>query len=315
MTGWLDSIQLVTLDGPGVLFDWRAGLQRVGVEDPAEVARLMTQLGELASAEPFRRWGEVVRLALTEVRPDLRPAAIGLFATELGRLPLWPDAIPALNGLGDLVQVGLVANGDAQHHLDAAQACRCRWDVCVSSEEIRAHLQTERAWDAIVRAGVSRAAVTRDAWLHVSTSGQGLEWAKARGLRTCLLLRPGAADQVHGDLRVPDLRDLKQQLLTAKDGPLLVELTSEVAEPLRTEWAQWLTSSALPAMQNVPGVRRAHLYEREDGSLCEQYLFGGRREVTAWQTSFAAEQRAAVRARFGEAVTRQVRVARQLAAV
>ena len=190
MTTWLTDIQLVTFDGPGVLFDWRAGLARVGVTDPAEIARFLDTLNTLAVAEPFRRWSDVVRQALTDVRGDLRPAAVGLFATEIGRLPTWPDALPTLQSLREVVKVGLVTNGDAQHQLDAAQTCKTRWDVCVSGEELRAHLQTERAWDATVRAGVTRAAVTRDAWLHVSTSGATLELAKARGLRTCLVLRP-----------------------------------------------------------------------------------------------------------------------------
>ena len=309
MTTFLPDIQLITFDGPGVLFDWRAGLARVGVTDAGDIGKFVARLNDLAIAEPFRRWSDVVRQALTDTRGDLRPAALGLFAADLGRLPLWPDALPALHSLRDVVQIGLLSNGDAQHHLDASQTCRTRWDVCVSSEDLRAHLQTERAWDAAVRAGVTRAAVTRDAWLHVSTSEQALELAKARGLRTCLLQRPGTAGQVQGEIQVADLHDLTQQMLAAKQGPLLVEVLVTVPDGQREALADWLRDTLLPAMRRVPGVRSARLYAREDGSLLEQYAFGGRPEVEAWQASFAPEQRAMVREAFGAGVTRTVQVA------
>ncbi len=309
MTHWLDTIHLITFDNPGVLFDWRAGLHRAGVTEPADIARFVTRLEELAVAEPFRRWSDVVRQALTDARGDLRPAIVGLFAADLGRLPTWPDALPALHTLREVLQVGLVANGDAQHQLDAAQTCKTRWDVCVSSEELRAHLQTERAWDATVRAGITRAAVTRDAWLHVSTSERTLELAKARGLRTCLVQRPGTAGQVQGDLKVADLHDLTQQVLAAKRGPLLVEISVSAPEPVREKLADWLRDTLLPAMRRVPGVRSARLYVREDGALLEQYTFGSAREVAEWQAAFAAEQRALVREAFGPDVVRQVQIA------
>ena len=309
MDDWLNDIQLVTFDGPGVLFDWRAGLQRAGVTAADDVDRFVARLGELALAEPFRRWSEVVLQALTDARGDLRPAASGMFAADLGRLPTWPDALPTLHSLRDVVQIGLVANGDAQHHLDASQTCKTRWDVCVSSEELRAHLQTDRAWDAAVRAGVTRAAVPRDAWLHVSTSEQTLELAKARGLRTCLVRRPGTAGQVQGELKVADLHELTQRILTAKQGPLLVEVLVTAPDEQRAALGDWLRDTLLPTMRRVPGVRAARLYEREDGSLLEQYTFGSRREVRQWQITFAAEQRAMVREAFGPDVTRAVQVA------
>ena len=309
MTQWLGAVQLVTFDGPGVLFDWRAGLARIGVTEGDEVAQLAARLSELAALEPFRRWSDLVRQALTETRRDLRPAAIGLFSAEIGRLPTWPDALPTLHSLRETVQIGLVANGDAQHQLDAAQTCQTRWDVCVSSEELRAHLHTERAWDAAVRAGVTRAAVTRDSWLHVSTSERTLELAQARGLRTCLVQRPGTVGQVQGELKVADLHALTAQILDAKQGPLLVEVRVTAPQSLRPALLDWLRDTLLPAMRRVPGVRAARLYAREDGSLLEHYTFGSRREVDDWQATFAAEQRAMVRDGFGADVQREVHVA------
>jgi FMN phosphatase YigB (HAD superfamily) len=309
MTQWLDEIQLVTFDGPGVLFDWHSGLARVGVTDPGEMAKVGVRMGELAIVEPFRRWSELVRQALAETRPDLRPAAIGMFAADLGRLPTWPDALPTLSTLRDVVQIGLIANSDAQHQLDTAQSCKTRWDVCVNSEELRAHLQTERAWDATVRAGVTRAAVTRDAWLHVSASERTLDLAKARGLRTCLLQRDEVQGQTPRDLNLRDLHELTRLLLEAKQGPLLVEIRVEAPEPLRPQLGQWLRETLLPAMRRVPGVRAARLFVREDGSLLEHYAFGSRREVSEWQNTFAAEQRAMVRDAFGHEVVRHVHVA------
>lgn len=309
MANWLDDIQLVTFDGPGVLFDWHAGLARLGVVEPADPTSLLARCNELGAVEPFRRWSDVVRQALADTHGELRPAAIGMFANDLGRLPPWPDALPSLSTLREVVQIGLVTNSDAQHQLDAAQACKTRWDVCVNSEELRAHLHAERAWDAIVRAGVTRAAVTRDAWLHVSASERTLELAKARGLRTCAIRWPLTGHAAPGDMAVVDLHDLTRQFLDAKQGPLLVEVQIEAPEALRPRLADWLRDTLLPAMRKVPGVRTARLFAREDGSLLEQYGFGSRREVLDWQSLFAAEHRALVRDAFGAEVVRHVQIA------
>lgn len=316
MSAWLEHLQLVTLDGPGVLFDWHAGLQRIGIENPVEIGAFVQRLQVLAAESegtthaPFRKWTDLLRQALMETRTDLRPAVAGLFSSEIGRLPTHADALPAIQGLREVLQVGLVANGDAQHHLDAAQTLRTRWDVCISSEELRAHQPTERAWDAIVRAGVTRAAVTRDAWLHVSTSEQALEMAKARGLKTCLVQRVQGDRRPQADVVVTDLQALTRQILEAKQGPLLVEIVTQPPAELREQTTQWLHSTLLPAMRKVPGVRSARLHRRENGELVEHYMFGRQQEVLDWQANFGAEQRIMLRDALGHNLSRVMTTAR-----
>jgi len=307
---WLADIQLITFDCFGTLLNWRAALEQVEIRSREEFDQFERESLRLQEADNWVRYTEVLKTAIAKTKPHLRPAIIGLFADDFGRMAAFPDSARALAVLRDAVKVGVLSNCDANHQLDVISTLRVPWDICITSQEIRAYKPSDRAWDAMVRIGIARSAATRDAWLHVSAFARyDLTPAKARGLRTCHVQRPGGDERPTADLAVSSLDELVGQVLAAKQGPLLYEVEStcadaDVAERLRT----WLQAEQLPALRRIPGVRGAQLVQRDDGVLVEQYVFGGRHEYQNYVASYAAEHRAAVRDVFERSVERQVRV-------
>jgi 2-haloacid dehalogenase len=309
---WLAGVQLITFDVFGTLLDWQTALDKVEIRGREECSALDELLRDQTGRESWIRYTDVLRQAIAQLKPALRPAMVGVFAEDLGRTPLFADSLRALHGLREVVKVGLVGNCDAQHQVDAVTALRVVPDVSITSQEIRAYKPTERAWDAIVRMGVMRAAVTRDNWLHVAHSSRSdLVPARSKGLRTCQVLRTGHEERANADLTVHSLDELVAMVVAAKQGPLLCEidnLHTDAGE--RSRLGQWLLTEMLPAVRQVAGVRSAALVERDDGTLVEQYVFGGRAEYDAYVEAFAAEHRANLRDEFGRAVERTVRLSR-----
>jgi 2-haloacid dehalogenase len=307
---WLKDIQLVTFDCFGTLMDWRTAFEKVEIRSREDFDKFETEAAKLGEQDQYLRYTEVLKTAIGRVRPQLRPAIVGLFADDFGRMAPFADAARALHAMRDVVKVGVLANCDASHQLDVIATLRMPWDVCITSQELRAYKPTDRAWDAMLRIGVARSAATRDSWMHVAASPrQDLVPARARGLKTCFLKRPGGDERATADLTVTNLDELATLVQQAKQGPLLVEVESVAQDSaVRDQLRAWLQQFRLGAMREVPGVRAATLFEREDGLLIEQYVFGGRQELDAYTESWAAEHRAAMRDEFGQTVQRTQRV-------
>ncbi len=308
---WLADVQLVTFDCFGTLVDWRAGMAAVEIESDDDFQRFLDACREQERADRPGPWANSVKEALKRLRPSLRPAVIGLFADDLGRLPTFRDAPGAVAAIQTMTRVGVLANSDANHQLDVTSNLRLAWDVVITSAEIRASKPSERAWDAAVRMGVARTAVPRDAWLHVSAFGKlDLEPARGRGLRTCHVRRRAADDRAQADLVVDDLDALATLLAEAKKGPVVLETEVLVEDPARRATVRaWWVQTQLPEMRNVAGVREARLFEHEDGRLVEHLVFGGERELAHYNELFAAEHRATFREACGRDLERSSRKA------
>jgi len=308
---WLQDIQLITFDCFGTLLDWRSALEKVEIRSRADFEAFEKEANKLQEAESWTRYTDVVKTAIGKVKPQIRPAIVGLFADDFGRIAAFPDSARAIATLRDAVKVGVLANCDASHQLDVISTLRVPWDVCITSQEVRAYKPSDRAWDAMLRIGVARSAATRDAWMHVSAAERSdLIPARARGLRTCFVKRAGGDDKAGAvDLTVTGLDELTGLVLAAKRGPLLYEVESASSnDETRAKLRSWLVETQLPAVRAIPGVRSAQLAEREDGLLVEQYVFGGRHEYDNYLASYAAEHRAAARDAFGREVERTARL-------
>ncbi len=317
---WLKDIQLITFDCFGTLMDWRAAFEKVEIRSKEDFEKFETEAAKLQEQDQYLRYTEVLKTAVGRVRPQLRPAIVGLFADDFGRMAPFAETARALHRMRDVVKIGVLANGDASHQLDVIATLRIPWDVCITSQELRAYKPTDRAWDAMLRIGVARSAATRDSWMHVSASPrQDLVPARARGLKTCYVKRIAAGakvgdEKVTADLTVGNLDELAALVQEAKQGPLLFEVESTATDAtVRQRLLAWLLQNRLGPMREVPGVRAATLYERDDGVLIEQYVFGGKQEFDSYTESWAAEHRAAVRDEFGQAVQRSQRVSGILA--
>jgi len=309
---WLADIKLITFDVFGTLLDTPSAVDKVEIRGKAELAAFDDAVREQTEREGWIRYSEVLKAAIAKVKPQTRAAIVGVFADDIGRSAPFADSARTLHGLREVVQVGLVGNCDAQHQVDVVTQLRVVPDVSITSQEIRAYKPHDRAWDAIVRMGVMRSAVTRDAWLHVSHAPRtDLVPAKSKGLRTCLVRRPGVDPLASADLVVSGLDELVGLVVEAKEGPLLFEIDNRHPEPReRARLARWLLESMLPAVRATAGVRSAALVERDDGTLVEQYVFGGRHEHDAYLEAFAAEHRANLRDEFGRIVERSTRLSR-----
>ncbi len=309
---WLADIQLVTFDVFGTLLDMQAALDKVEIRTRQEIQEFEESVREQTDRESWVRYSEVLKTAINKVKPHLRPALVGVFADDFGRSAPFSDSARALHGLREVVKVGLVGNCDAQHQVDVVTALRVVPDVSITSQEIRAYKPNDRAWDAIVRMGVMRAAVTRDNWLHVSHAPRSdLVPARAKGIKTCMVRRPGADDRANVDLSVGSLDELVRLLVDAKQGPLVYEIENRHPDAAQRErLAQWLLESMLPAVRACTGCRSAALVQHDDGTLLEQYVFGGKVEYDSYSEAFAAEHRANLRDEFGRVVDRTTRVSR-----
>ncbi len=303
---WLGDIQLVTFDCFGTLLDWRRGLATVEIEEERDFAEFMDACAVLQSQERHVSYKQVLKDTIRKLRPKLRPAVIGLFADDLGRVPAFFDSRGAVGSLQDMVQVGVLSNCDANHQLDVISTLRVAWDVCITSQEIRAYKPSDRAWDAIVRMGVARTAATRDSWLHVSAfDKKDLIPARGRGLRTCHVRRPGGDAKATADMFIDSLDELVAMMMAAKQGPVLFEVASTTTDDdTRARLRSWLVGERMPSMREVGGMRDARLVELKDGTLVERYTFGGSHDVEAYEETFAAGHRALVRENFGDSVTR-----------
>lgn len=308
---WLADITLITFDCFGTLLDWRSGLRKVEVSSDEDFVAFEAACLTLMEGDRHVSYTQVLKEAIRKLRPDLRPAIIGLFADDFGRLPAFSDSAGALASLKEMVKVGVLSNCDANHQLDVISTLRVAWDVCITSQEIRAYKPGDRAWDAILRMGVARTAVPRNHWLHVSAFHRyDLGPARARGLRTCLIKRPGGDDKAPCDMTVDTLDELSALVASAKKGPVLLEVfnrTDDVA--LRARVSRWLVEKRLPTIRDIPGVRDARVIELDGGEIVEQYTFGGLHEYQNYQEAFEAEHRLALKAQFGAEIVRDTRTA------
>ena len=309
---WLADIQLITFDVFGTLLDQAAALDKVGIRTRQEIADFEESVREQTDRESWVRFSEILKTAITKVKPAERAAMVGVFADDFGRCAPYADSARALYGMREVVKVGLVGNCDAQHQVDVVTALRVVPDVSITSQELRAYKPTDRAWDAIVRMGVMRSAVTRNHWLHVSHSTRSdLVPARTKGLKTCQVRRPGSDDRANVDLSVGRLDELVALLVEAKQGPLLLEIENRHPDANQRErLATWLLESMLPAVRQVAGCRSAALVQNDDGALIEQYVFGGKVEHDAYTEAFAAEHRANLRDEFGRSIERTTRLSR-----
>jgi len=143
---WLSDIALITFDCFGTLLDWRAGLAKVDITGDEDFTIFERECAELAEGGRHVPYHMILKQTIRKMRPDMRPAVIGLFADDFGRLPSFADSASALASLKDMVKVGVLSNCDANHQLDVISTLRVAWDVCVTSQELRAYKPTDRAW-------------------------------------------------------------------------------------------------------------------------------------------------------------------------
>jgi 2-haloacid dehalogenase len=233
MIDW-NRIRALTFDCFGTLVDWEKGIPRdlkAGLvtrsgKDPStyyddnELLRFYSQAEPAAQGTPFKRYREVLELALLRIADagHLKVKDPEVLLKGLATWPVFDDVPDALRKLKTKFKLGLVTNCDR----DLLPAIEVRlgvpFDVVVTSDSVSAYKPSPKPFEeALARLGVGK-----DALVHVAQSlFHDVEPATALGLKTVHVDRrggkPGGATprpttNVVPSLKVASLAELVAQV-------------------------------------------------------------------------------------------------------
>jgi 2-haloalkanoic acid dehalogenase type II len=216
-------IEAITFDCYGTLIDWRAGigayitpiLERV---TPAGRARPRVPadqwIGEFIERQrrllaPWRSYREILPRAL-EV--TMQHFGLESFADDGAGLvrsvadwPPFADALPSLRALGRRHRLAIITNMDADLLAATLGQLQAPVSSLVTADEVRAHKPDA----APFRLALERLSAQPHEVLHVSSSfATDLATARAVGMKTAFVARPGVAGGGAADLDLPSLTAL-----------------------------------------------------------------------------------------------------------
>jgi 2-haloacid dehalogenase len=234
----LEHIKALTFDIGGTIFDWhhttRDAVQRLADERDAEIdsarfvndwrQRMFALLGEVRQGSlPWMNADELHRRALDDVAPQY--AALGLTADDcdaLNRvwhsLRAWPDAPEAIERLRSRYTVVVLTVLSWAIAVDSSKAAGIVWDGILSCEFLGHYKPEPEAYQA----GVRLLGITPAEAMMVAAHPWDLRSAKAAGLRTAFVPRPGErgagndpdlSPQPDFDVNAAAFADLATQLL------------------------------------------------------------------------------------------------------
>lgn len=234
----LAPIKALTFDIGGTVFDWhhtlRDAVQRLaddrGVEsDSARFVndwrqRMFALLAEVRQGSlPWMNADELHRRALDDVAPQY--AALGLSADDCDtlnrvwhRLRAWPDAPEAIAQLRSRYTVVVLTVLSWAIAVDSSKAAGIGWDGILSCEFLGHYKPEPEAYQT----GVRLLGIAPSAAMMVAAHPADLRAAKAAGLQTAFVPRPGErgvgndpdlSPQPDFDVNAADFADLARQLL------------------------------------------------------------------------------------------------------
>ncbi|MDD7939781.1 haloacid dehalogenase type II [Actinomycetospora lutea] len=127
--------------------------------------------------------GEVVAAAGRPV-----PASLDDASAVTGRLRAWPDTARLLEGLAARHEVVALSDADHTTLLRLSAHARLRWHAAISTEAVRSY----KPDPAVYRLAVERVGRRPERILMVAAHAWDLRAARAAGMRTAFLPRPGA---------------------------------------------------------------------------------------------------------------------------
>ncbi|TWF77457.1 2-haloacid dehalogenase [Pseudonocardia hierapolitana] len=207
----MDDIRALVFDVFGTVVDWRSGVAR-------DVRRLLPGVDAEAFADAWRgryvpsmervRRGELPWTSLDELHRaslDELLAELGLpdvsesVRTELvlawHRLDPWPDSVGGLTRLKARYVIASLSNGNVALLVDMAKHGRLPWDTVLSAELFGHYKPDPEVYDGAARL----LGLPPERVLMVAAHTSDLAAARARGLRTAYVHRPGE----HGPVTAP----------------------------------------------------------------------------------------------------------------
>lgn len=167
-----------TGDVDGLLALWRSTIG-------AEHRRIVDREREYATGAVLDRDAAHVvagRAGLTD------PAAVDTLARAARHLPAWPDSAAALDGLAAGHELIGLSNADHTALLRMNAGAGLRWHTALSTQAVR----TYKPDPAVYRLAIACADRPPERMLMVAAHAWDLRGARAAGLRTAYLDRPGA---------------------------------------------------------------------------------------------------------------------------
>jgi 2-haloacid dehalogenase len=232
----LAGFDALTFDCYGTLVDWERGIldavrpllgaHGVAGEDDALLERF-ARLESAAQQRTFRPYRDVLRevargfgrhagFAPSDAEQDA-------FAASVGRWPVFPDTVSALQALGGRYRLGIVSNVDDDLFDETAGKLGVRFAEVVTAQQVRAYKPARAHFDEVLR----RLDLPRERVLHVAQSlYHDVAPATALGF-TCVWVNRRAGRAGGGatapaeavpDLEVPDLGTLVR-LVEVADWP------------------------------------------------------------------------------------------------
>jgi 2-haloacid dehalogenase len=195
-------VRLFTFDIFGTVLDWKGGLER-SLGRPltsSEFDRFIDHQGRDEQTR-FRTYREITARSLVEVF-GLGPEKADAIGAEVGRWPLFPDAVEGMRSLSAIAPCVALTNSDHAHGEQVQEQLGFRLSNWICAEEIRSYKPSLGHWEvASRRLGVPFG----KEWWHVSAYGDyDLSVAAQLGLTAVYITRPHCRQGPH-DLVFRDL--------------------------------------------------------------------------------------------------------------
>ncbi|MFC5138065.1 haloacid dehalogenase type II [Actinomycetospora rhizophila] len=187
------TVDTVVFDVLGTLVDQVGGLREVVAGRVPDVEVAVARWQEHVAAEhrrvvagerPYVPADVLDREAAREVLGEDPPAA----AAVTGRLHAWPDAATLLDELAASHEVVALSNADHTTLLRLSAHAGLRWHAAISTEAVRSY----KPDPAVYRLAIERVSRPPGRVLMVAAHAWDLRAARAAGMRTAFLDRPGA---------------------------------------------------------------------------------------------------------------------------
>lgn len=229
----LGRFDLLTFDCYGTLVDWEAGIVaavqsiRGSRGSPADAAVLAAfgQAEHVVQGERYRTYREVLALTLERMGPPLgfqpTSAECDAFAASVGRWPLFPDTVDALQRLGTQFRLGIVSNVDDDLFAASGKRLGTEFDWVVTAQQVGSYKPAPAHFEEMVR----RSGIPREGTLHIAQSlFHDIAPATSLGYASVHVNRPtrgggnGATPpaRVRADIEVGDMAGVAELLLGAR---------------------------------------------------------------------------------------------------
>lgn len=209
----------------------------------------------------------------------------------------FPDA-QALHDLRQLVRIGCLSRLPVEQHLEMEHALGVPWDITLPVPSGAGGQSSGESWQGAANHVVRDLGYELSQWLHVGTfHDEQLAPARARGIRTCFLPRPGGGsardvEMDPPDLVVSDLHELVMRLQAAKDGPWRYRVRAKCADnDVARRFLNWMRYEHGNDLLRITGCIEFRVFQVDPEEIHCEYIFSSRTALDRYLNGAAAALR------------------------